>query len=280
MKRSNFVWVARLSILFIGCFLSACSGTSLLLPTETPRPVNLPTPFLLPALNEPTLSFAMGYNDPTAASLPSGGNMPPRYVTDSESLTGGIGVEITTTRGVLSGELYNNLLNERRPGIMLLAPDRTTWLDLPLRLQSAGYTVLSITVDRQTDSVLEDFQAVLRSLSETGSVDPGQIVVIGALEGADIGLVGCANDLLCDALVMFSPLLQTGLNEAVFRYNPRPMYLVSSTADETVANQIRANARGAVVYEALDGEAGASLIQSSPAITDRLIQWLADTLGS
>ena len=87
----------------------------------------------------------------------------------------------------------------------MLAADSADWLDLPLRLQNKGYTVLAMPLrpDVSGETVLGDFEAMLQALAQVS--DPGHLAVIGAETGADMALAGCAVDPLCDALVLLTP---------------------------------------------------------------------------
>src|SRR5690606_36844349 len=202
------------------------------LPTSTPtRVLTGPTLEASPVVRgeyptEPAL--LQGQNDPTAAALPSGGVLPPLAVaTEQDSIRQSI--QVTTRAGLtLPGDLYSSG-DQRWPGLLMLAPDPQAWLDLPLRLQAAGFTVLVMSsADVSSAEVLSD---VLVSFSDVGTVDPGNMGVIGAEAGADVALLGCAVELLCDVVALISPTQHDPLLVAMQRYNPRSLFVAASEGD-------------------------------------------------
>jgi hypothetical protein len=267
--------------LLLVCLLAACDSLE-------PAPTVTPTR----ALTGPTLEASLvvrgemptdvpagqfiGVNDPTAAAQPARGELPPLVVGTSEAGTSKQTIQITVGEGrTLNGDLYA-MGDQRVPGLLMLAPDSSQWLDLPLRLQAAGFTVLVMNVDAATTG--EDFSAMLRSLSEAGTVDPGSIGVIGAEAGADLALTGCAADLLCDVVALVSPTQQEPLLIAMQRYNPRAIFLAAGDQDAVslaAAQAIQEYAQGEAALETgTGGGRGALLVQANPAIGDQLIDWL------
>lgn len=260
--------------------LAACDNATPL-PTITPtRALTGPTLQASPVVRGelPTESplQEIGVNDPTAAAMPSGGELPPLVVGTSSPGELKQPIQITTGEGrMLNGDLYAAGV-DRVPGLLMLAPDSSQWLDLPLRLQAAGFTVLTMNVDSGT--TLADFAAMLRSLSDAGTVDPGQIGVVGAEMGADIALTGCATELLCDVVALVSPTQHDPLLVAMQRYNPRSIFLAAGQDDTTSYAAVQAiadYAQGEAALETGSGAGrGALLIQANPTIGDRLIEWL------
>jgi len=272
---------------FIGLGGAAVRWTVLLLLTMTgclnqplPPPPPPATAIPLPTA-QPTVLRNIGQNDLTAAAVPSGGALPPLEMPGQTVDAAAQTVAITLGDGVLAvGELYPNPGGTRVPGVLLLAGQRTVWRDLPLRLQGAGYTVLSVDV-RAGAAVMGDLITLLDALTEVSTVDPGRIAVLGVAAGADAALAGCAADLRCDALALIG-LTAAAQPDTIVQYNPRPLLLIHGTdADAAaVAGQIRADARGAVRYEAVAGNAdGAALLEQQPALVDVLIEWLGVLRG-
>jgi dienelactone hydrolase len=218
----------------------------------------------------------VGVNDPTAAAQPARGDLPPLVIGTSEAGSIKQTIQITVGEGrTLTGDLYA-LGDQRVPGLLMLAPDSSQWLDLPLRLQAAGFTVLVMNVDAATTG--EDFSAMLRSLSEAGTVDPSSIGVIGAEGGADLALTGCAADLLCDVVALVSPTQQEPLLIAMQRYNPRAIFLAAGDQDAVslaAVQAIQEYAQGEAALETGTGAGrGALLVQANQAVGDQLIDWL------
>ncbi|MBK8030297.1 MAG: hypothetical protein IPK17_12505 [Chloroflexi bacterium] len=272
----------RKLMLIAALLLAACDNlTPTLEPTRTlSAPTLASSPVVRPFApeREPTALLNAGVNDPTAAALPRDSELPPLpegTIAPGESRQP---ITVTAPDGtVLEGDLYSAAVLERPPGILMLAPERSAWLDLPLRLQAQGFTVLAINSRGagQSNLATGDFAAMLNALSQL--VDPGRLAVIGADSGADEGLAGCATDDLCDALAVLSPLDQTLTSSAILRYNPRPLFIAAGTGDAafSVAQNLNAAARGTVQFQQIESAArGAALLQAQPALGDALIDWV------
>lgn len=277
-----------LLFVFVLALVAACDETP---PSPTPG-LSGPTLEASPVFNpvipvqEPTQLRNLGQNDPTAAALPSGAELPPLAVSGQESGEARQSVQVTAADGTqLLGELYAHPLGERVPGILLIAPDRTAWLDLPLRLQGNNFTVLALDLRAPLEAgdipPLSDFSAMLNALAAAGTVDPGRLAVIGAEAGADLALNGCVDDLLCDALALFSPQ-DDGTASAVLRLRGRPLFLAAAEGDAaySTAQLMRANFAGELTFVSVSGaERGAALLQAQPSLGDDLIAWLEDIFG-
>jgi dienelactone hydrolase len=95
----------------------------------------------------------------------------------------------------MDGDLYMAFGDAPAPGLLMLAPDRTAWLDLPLHLQAQGFTVM--TMDLRPNATVGDVDAMLRALTQMEVVDAGHMGLIGAEAGADLALVACAQGTPC-----------------------------------------------------------------------------------
>lgn len=230
----------------------------------------------------PTAQRLMGQNNPTAASMPSGGEMPPLAVGTSEVGSLRQAVQVTAGDGTqMNGDLYMALSDVPAPGVLMLAPDRTAWGDLPLRLQATGFTVM--TMDLRPNAVIGDVDAMLRALTQMELIDAGHMGVIGAEAGADLGLVACAQGSPCDVLVMLSPAQETAVTGAILQYNPRPLFMTAGEDDAAFAitELLRASVRGTLAYEPIPGSArGTALLQADPSLGDDIIEWLAVQLSA
>lgn len=274
--------------LYICCLLllllAACDSPP---PSPTPTrelsgPTLAPTEVILPIApqGEPTQLLNAGQNDPTAAALPSGAELPPLEVGTSEFGASHQVVQITVADGVLDGDLYLHPQGGRVPGVLLLAPDRTAWLDLPLRMQAAGFTVLSVDMPTNDTPIVP---ALLEALIQISTVDPGRVALVGAESGADAALAGCSADTLCDALALFTPLDRARDLDAMLRYNPRPIFIAVSTGstEYTVAESIGESATGGLEFRTAPGDGrGAALLLAQPSLSDNLIAWLDTQLGA
>jgi hypothetical protein len=259
--------------------LAACAEP---MPTITPTPgLSGPTleasPIVIPRAerDEPAIPVYEGLNNPTAAALAPGAAMPPLVVTGGPLSGSRQSVELTATDGTpLLGDFYANT-TVLAPGLLLLAPERSSWGNFPQRLYDAGYTVL--VMDMRTAAAPDDFQVMLQTLIN-GGADPARVGVIGAGAGADIALVGCAGDLICDAIGVLSPSNDPALVQAMPQINPRPLFLTASQEDvesfETLS-AIQAAATGEVLLQPFQqAGSGTAILQNRPDLGDLIIAWL------
>ncbi len=280
-----------LAALFCLVLFAACDNVA---PTLTPtRPLSAPTleasATILPLMSaqQPTQYMYAGQNDPTAASLPRDSELPPLAAGTLAPGETHQPIALTAPDGdQLLGDLYASRQTDViAPGILLLAVSNDGWLDLPLRLQAQGYNVLAMPLRAGTDAnsltARGDFEAMIDALSQTA--DPGHLAVVGAETGADVALLGCSEDLLCDAVALLTPTDQVVAQNTIIRFNPRPIFLAVGRDDAAsfgIAEFLRGSARGDVGYEPVDGaDRGATLLQTSNTLTDRLIEWLGQQLA-
>lgn len=241
-------------------------------PTLAPSPV----PFIGPPTEPPPLEE--GWFDPTIAALPSGGALPPVLLGGSG--VGRASVEVVAEDGaLLIGALYTQA-EVRAPGVLLLAPDATGWGGFTERLYNNGFTVLAVE-PRDPAHWATDFSTLVDSLA-SGIADPSRIAVVGAVEGADMALVGCAATPLCDGAALLSPLAPTSAG-AMTGYNPRPLFITVTEGDVeavTVARGIEAAAGGDVLFQPLNNAGrGTAILQNRPDVGDLLIAWLERLWG-
>ena len=270
-----------LSALLLFAF-AACDNIA---PTPTPtRPLSGPTleasPTVLPLVQaqEPTQLLYVGQNDPTAAALPRDSELPPLAAGTIAPGQTRQPIQITAPDGTqLQGDLYVSPTGDLSPGILMLAVDSAAWLDLPLRLQQGGFSVLVMPLRPNTpassDTAQGDFEAMLQALGQVG--DPGHLGVIGAEAGADLALAGCSAQALCKALALLTPTDQNIAQLSITGYNPRPLFLAVSQTDSAgfaLAEYLRGMARGEVGYAPVDAqERGSALLQARPVVGDKLI---------
>jgi hypothetical protein len=279
--RKHLLWlICLLSLVLAACEAFTPPPTNTPIPTRgISGPTIEPSPVVRGEVPTAEAAAFIGQNDPTAAAAPSDGDLPPIAV--GTLIPGEVRqtIQLPATDGtLLNGTLYSSGA-ERVPGVLMLAPDSATWLDLPLRLQAAGFTVLSMNLGDVRSQ--DDFTVILRSLSDVGTVDPAGIGVVGAEGGADLALTGCAADLLCDAVALISPSPNDSLILTVQQFNPRPVFLAAGQADvDTFATvgELNRFASEAMLESGAGAERGALLVQANPGIGDRLIEWLRNQL--
>jgi hypothetical protein len=181
-------------------------------------------------------------------------------------------VQITSGDGAqLPGSLYQ-AGGERLPGVLLLARDTTSWGDFPAHLQAAGFTVLAMPL-RQPPTTA-DFHAIMQAFSVVGAVNPGRIGVVGAEEGADLALIGCAAELLCDTVVLLTPLggdtllnIIAGYNRALWSPPAKPTRTRCAPPGVRVAT-------GECCSALRRRRAAAAMLQTRPDLGDLIIAWL------
>ena len=237
-----------------------------------------------------------GVTDPTIAALPAHGQVPPIQVTQSadtigETASGGINVLIPMPSGEqLLGTAFEAQIPDssaealpdggqplrRVAGVLLLGGAINEWGQFPVLLRAGGYSVLHMNLPDNGGTV-NDFNSMLRALSEMGTVDPARIAVIGATLGADVGLIGCSLNELCDTIVLLSPQSRDTLLNVMITYNPRPLMLTASREDTSygVAQAIQNAATGEVLLQGYDNAGrGTELLTNEPNLTETIITWL------
>lgn len=160
-------------------------------------------------------------------------------------------VRFTTTDGiVIAGTLYE--AGSNAPAVLCLhqwRSDRSSFATLAKKLQSEGFTVLTIDMrgyggstktsdgrsirpDRKAGA---DIEAALKFLRGRGTVDDGRIGIIGASYGSSNAVIHAAEDKTIRALVLLSPGLnyfnELPTEAPVAQYRGRPMLVVASSED-------------------------------------------------
>ena len=170
-----------------------------------------------------------GRTDPRFASLPVDAVLPPLPIADSPRR-----VKVVLEGGkILQGERLGFGL-PRRPGILVLAKQVADWSSLTKKLSESGFMVLAL----QTENWLEarQVETILESLSVIENVDAGRLAIVGAAENADLAMLGCAVNALCDAAALFSPLSRDTLLNMMPSYGGRPLWLAVGENDgESIA---------------------------------------------
>ncbi len=270
---------AAIGVLLLLCLAACDPEIPTLEPTRTlTGPTIAPSadPFIFgPPTEYAGESASMGQVEATAAALPSGGMLPPVPVGPS-SFEGAEQVQIVVAEDFfLTGERHQTG-TERLPGLLLWGDDAPlAWGDLPHRLRDAGFIVLVVPLWEAATA--DDLSLLLETLT-TGLADPSYIGVIGTGHAADLALMGCADEPICDTVVLLSPLSQQSLLSALPRYNPRPLLQVVTEQDEeafTVAQAVNAAATGEKMLQGLNNAGrGAAILQNRPDVGDLIIEWM------
>ncbi|MCY4540646.1 MAG: hypothetical protein OXE52_20690 [Chloroflexi bacterium] len=264
--------------LVAGCTLAAANPT-VSAPTATalpPRPDAEPTTEILSSeeLYRDDASV-IGRTDPSFAALPVDAVLPPAPVGDSTRR-----VKVVLEDGaVLEGERYGFSVL-RQPGILILSRDVSKWRPLTKRLAERGFIVLALETGGWLEA--QHLSTILRSLTAISKVDAGWIAIIGADRSADLALLGCAVNELCDAAALLSPLSRDTLLNMLLSYGARPLWLAAARDDAEANAAARALARsaaGEAQFLEYDRGRGVELLVNQPEILDQLAEWLSLNLG-
>ncbi len=264
--------------LVAGCTLTEANPTRSA-PTATPlapRPDAEPTTEILSS-EELYRDDArvIGRTDPSFASLPVDAVLPPAPLGDSTRR-----VKVVLEDGsVLEGERYGFSVL-RQPGILILSREVSNWRPLTKRLAERGFVVLALETGGWLEA--QHLSTILRSLTAISKVDAGWIAIIGAEHSADLALLGCAVNELCDAAALLSPLSRDTLLNMLLSYGARPLWLAAAKDDAEANAAARALARsapGEAQFLEYDRGRGVELLVNQPEIADQLAEWLSLNLG-
>lgn len=273
-------------ILIISLILSACEAEpgATVTPTRSlSAPTLAPSPTVLIRSSDELYSddegLFIGQSNPTIAALPVDSDLPP-VISGTLAPDGSALVEVVLEDGsVLLGDLYEAGFT-RKPGILIVTGDRAAWGIVPLELQNAGFTVLVMEYGLVPQA--KSVQTMLHTFITLGSVDPARIGVIGEAQGADIAMLACAVDEICDVVALLSPLSRDTLLNIIPSYGVRPILIATSNADAEsypAALALTQTAQGDTQFIEVNGGRGAGLLQFRPELGGELISWFSQYLG-
>lgn len=236
-----------------------------------PRPLPSPTARLLSSdelyRDEPGL---VGRTDPQFASLPVDAALPPVPIGPAARQ-----IKVVLDDGaVLLGERFG-FGQPRRPGLLLLAQDVSSWTQTAQRLSDEGFIVIALQFHDWLQT--RHMETLLFSLMAVDSVNADRLAIIGEAQAADLAYLGCAVNELCDAAALFSPLSRDTLLNMLTRYGDRPLWLAAAQNDEEAfqtASLLSQNAAGAVEFHQSSSGRGAELLHAEPELVDALVSWL------
>ena len=187
----------------IAGMLAACGLSPDWQPTSTPTAVSrlVPTPTEFVLSTEGVYRDDLRHRGATTAdlaSLPAGAILPPASSGESDR---GVSL-LLDNRTTIAGELYRQSAKPQ-PAIILMGAEISAWGSLPQQLSSAGFVVLVLQTDNSMPARHVD--TVLQSLIAIPGVNAGAIGLIGEAQSADLAMLGCAVNSLCDALAAVQP---------------------------------------------------------------------------
>jgi pimeloyl-ACP methyl ester carboxylesterase len=160
-------------------------------------------------------------------------------------------IELEASDGlVLKGDFYPQ--EEASVGVLLLhmnGSNRSGWTNFIPKLQEAGYSVLAVDMRGfgatrgSTDWTLaqEDVQVWLDWLKSQENITG--IALVGGSIGANVALIGCANDEDCLTVIALSPgqdYMRVVPSAAVTQLETRPILFVASYGDNYSAYSVTA----------------------------------------
>jgi dienelactone hydrolase len=279
-------------------FMGACQTPATSAP-PTPTPATVATESISPTI-EPTHTSAP---TSTATSLPLEEPQPEITSTPAEEVVGdaifGVQEEIEAADGLqLIGTFYAPVDFEPPwPGVILLHmlwSDRTAWDEYALQLAGSGYAVFALDMrghgetggEIDWDLAALDLQQVWDNLAERPDIDPARMGIIGASIGANMALVGGANEPDARTVVLLSPgLSYAGVEtkEAMVTFGERPVFIAASQEDTYAADSSR-KLHEIAVGEAMrlemfqDAGHGIFMLENEPELGGQIIEWLMEYL--
>lgn len=221
----------------------------------------------------------IGQSNPTIAALPVDSDLPP-VMSGTREPSGANVVDVVLEDGsVLFGDLYESG-TERKPGILLVGLDRAAWASLPLDLNAAGYTVLVMEMGLIPQA--QHVETMLRTFINVGTVDPARIGVIGEAQGADVVMLACAIDELCDVIGLLSPLSRDTLLNVIPSYGIRPLLIATSNSDPEsypTGLALSQTAQGNTRFIETSAGRGATLLQFQPDLSGEIVGWFTTYLA-
>ncbi len=293
-----------LALLLLGMLLAGCEDAA---PEPTPTydwPTGAPPLAASPTINpvapaaegpeirEPGID-APGVNNATQAGLAAEGQPDVDLPTPTPQATQAqVPMMISAPDGlVMRGTFYGAAVRPA-PGVLLVHDrglDRTAWDALAVRLQAAGYSVLTFDLRGHGETgggvswplAQGDLQEALFQLADLPGINTTQLVVIGAGIGANLGLNACVEQLGCAGMVMLSPGLDDrGITtaEAMARLGARPVLILASEndnnnpADSVSLDGMAAGDHRLVIYPSAGH--GTDILSAEPGALDLIVEWL------
>ena len=205
------------------------------------------------------------------ASLPAGAILPPAPSNASER-----GVTLLLdSRTTVAGELYRRG-SQPQPAILILGADVSAWGALPHQLSQAGFVVLALQIGPTTPARQVDL--MLQSLIAIPGVNAGAIGLAGEARFADLAMLACSVNTLCDALALFSPTSRDTLLNMLPSFGARPLWLTASRNDSeayAAALALSQTLSGQAQFIEAAGGRGADLLKAEPELAERLVAWFA-----
>jgi len=213
----------------------------------------------------------IGITSYSFASLPAGAILPPAPSGASER---GVSV-LLDARTTIHGELHQSG-GGTEPAILILGAEIPAWGSLPHQLSQAGFVVLALQIAPTTPARQVDL--MLQSLIAIPGVNAGAIGIVGEARSADLAMLACSVNTLCDALALLSPTSRESLLNMIPSFGGRPLWLAASRSDtesHAAALALSQAVIGQAQFIEADGGRGTDLLNTETDLADRLVAWFA-----
>lgn len=205
-------------------------------------------------------------------------------------------VEVAAADGLTLVGDYYAAGDEPAPAVLLMhmyGSQRSAWNPIIPTLTEAGYAVLAVDLrgfgdtggDEDFEAAQGDVQTWLDWLRQQPGVRADAVSIMGASVGANLALVGCANDEGCVTVIALSPGLdfynvmpEMAVTEGLRR---RAVMLVASHGDTESAEGVRqmtASARGEINTRIFAGVAHGTSLFGSRRVYSRLLNLMVTWL--
>jgi dienelactone hydrolase len=287
---SRRIWIIclLLSLILAGCQMQSSGISSTSIPTivSTEGISSTPTAITTPLPSGTKISL------PIVESAPKITPSPERISVGGD--VSGIREEIEASDGLkLVGTYYAPVdIPAPWPGVILLhmlGSDRSTWDAYATQLADAGFAVFALDMRGHGETGGEvdwdlaeiDLQRVWDYLSAKQDFDPDRMGIIGASIGANMALIGGADEPSARTVILLSP----GLNyqgveteAAMTTYGARPVLIAASQEDTYSADsshKLEQLALGEVRLEMYEGAGhGTFMLENEPGLGGLIIEWL------
>ncbi|MEO8392925.1 MAG: alpha/beta fold hydrolase [Chloroflexota bacterium] len=202
-------------------------------------------------------------------------------------------VEIQAADGLtLVGDLYNAQLNVQTPAVLLMhmhLGNRHDWEPQIPSLTSEGYRVLNVDLRGYGDTgsglnwqkAIGDVQTWLDWMKSQPAIQPDKIAIVGAGEGGNLALIGCAADTHCVTVVALSPAFSywftVSTSSAIKSLSDRSMLLMGSQLEWIGGTDVRdmtALSVGEIMVHLFAGQRYGRELFGFPSVLPEIVTWL------
>jgi pimeloyl-ACP methyl ester carboxylesterase len=261
--------------------LAACDPEP---PTVTPKPTIANALAPSPVIN-PVLPTQPGYTPFAKDQFTPGFNYtlpPPVATTPSQTLS------IPLDDAILKATFYRGNVAKPATVILLHGQNQTSavWLDVPSRLQKAGFNVLALDWRGYGESsgqadwsrATTDLHNALLYLDSVNLFDSSRVALMGLEGGGTIAITACVAESGCKAVIAISPKTAGKFepSKVIPTLGKRPLLLLGTESE--ALKPLRDLAPGEGTLQQFSGAGGADLILNNADASGIIAAWLATRL--